>query len=123
MSLVGRHHLILTGDTAENLSRKTLNVTVWKRKKFIVFKKVIDTLVKQVHDDEDVAAKFEKISQPGESFVVFLIIHFEGFKNSKFPFCRILGFSSQSTDLNSYCLSRLLVDFLTFCNPAKTSFA
>ena len=54
--------LILTGNAGEQLTRKTLDLAVGERDEAVTLEKIEDALVKQIHDDADVAAVIKTVS-------------------------------------------------------------
>ncbi|KAI6767031.1 hypothetical protein HG531_011391 [Fusarium graminearum] len=77
-------YFLLTGNAGEELAREALNLAVRERNKAVALEKVKDTLVKQVHDDTDVAAVIKTVSEVDASVTVLLVVSFEGLKNAKF---------------------------------------
>lgn len=74
----------LTSHTRQQLTRKTLNLTVGKRDEVVTLEKVEDAGAKQIHDDADVASEIETISQMNASIPVFLVVRLQSLQDSQF---------------------------------------
>lgn len=66
-----------TGNAGEQLTSEALDLAVRKRHKAIALQKVKDALAKEVHNDADVAAIVEAVSQMDTAIPVLLVICFE----------------------------------------------
>lgn len=67
----------LTCNASEELSGKTLNLTVRERHKVVALEKVEDTLSEQVGDDADMTSIIETVSKMDTPVSVFGVICFE----------------------------------------------
>lgn len=73
----------LTSHTGKELSRKTLNLAVWKRDKLVALEEIEYTLAKQVHDDADVASVVETVAEMNAPIAVFCVVGLERRQNPK----------------------------------------
>jgi hypothetical protein len=67
----------LTCNAGEQLSCKTLNLTVGERHEVVALKEVKNTLSEQVGDDADMASVIETVSKMDTSVSVFGVICLE----------------------------------------------
>lgn len=67
----------LTCNASEELSGKTLNLTIGERHEMVALKEVEDTLSEQVGDDADMVSIIETVPKMDASVSVFGVICFE----------------------------------------------
>ena len=63
-----------TGNTGQELTRKTLDLTAWKRYEGICLEKVKNALTEKIRDNADVVPVVEAISEVNASIPVLLVI-------------------------------------------------
>ncbi len=67
----------LTCNASEELSRKTLDLTIGERHEVVAFEEVKHTLPEQVGDDADMTSIIETVSEMNTSVSVFSIVCFK----------------------------------------------
>lgn len=73
----------LTCNAGKELASKTLDLAVGKGDKSISFQEIENALVKEIHDNADVVAIVETVSQMNAPVSVLLIVHFECGQHAK----------------------------------------
>lgn len=58
-----RDGLLLTCNTGQELTSKTLNMRVWKRGELVALEKIEKTQVQKIRDDTDVTTKVETVPE------------------------------------------------------------
>ena len=74
----------LTGNAGQQLAGKVLDLAVWERHEVVALQKVKHALAEQIHDNADVPAVVEAISEMNASVPVFLIIGSKCLQDSEF---------------------------------------
>ena len=91
----------LTSHASEELSGKTLNLTVGERYKGIAFEEVKNALAQEICDDANMTPIIETISEVYTPIPVLLIICLEGSKNPKLDLASIAVLLDGANDLDS----------------------
>ena len=91
--------VVLTGYAGEQLTCKVLDLAVWEGHKVVALQEVEDALAEEVHDDADVAAVIEAVTQMDASVPVLLVIGLESRQHTKFDLASIAILLNRSDDL------------------------
>lgn len=98
---------VLTCYAGEQLSSKVLDLAVGKRHKAVAFEKVENALAQKIHDDANVAAVVETVSQVNAPIPVLFVVGLERSQHAKLDPGSVAIFLDGSDDLDSHRLVSL----------------
>lgn len=94
----------LTSNTSEQLPGKVLDLAVGKRYEVVALEEVKDALPQKVHDDADVSAVVEAISEMYATIAVLLVVGLQCTQDPEFDLASIAVFLDGANDLDGNAL-------------------